>query len=103
MDYAEVTDLYEAAYLIIQGNRIEGVQCIPFSESLGVSFSMAGEDLYQNQETYLSKAAVVNVHAFRSAYNQVNKFMHEAKRSYDRERRESRRESRREYRKEGRV
>ncbi|ULQ59100.1 hypothetical protein K7I13_11425 [Brucepastera parasyntrophica] len=90
MEYAEVSDLYEAAYLITQGGRIEEVQCITLSESLGCTFTVSCADIIQHQNNFLNRSAVVNLHAFRSAYNQVNRFMHEAKKSYDRERRRNR-------------
>lgn len=90
MEYAEVTDLYEAAYLVTQGSRVEEVSCIPLSESLSCSITLSGEDLEGKQGAFQLRQAVVNLHAFRTAYNQVNKYVHEAKKNYDRERRRNR-------------
>jgi hypothetical protein len=87
MEKAEVTDLYEAAYLVVQGGRIEGVKCIPLSSSLGCAFTFSGDALSLERERYRSKEAAVNLYAFRGAYTQVNGYMHEAKKAYERERR----------------
>jgi hypothetical protein len=87
MERAEVTDLYEAAYLVVQGGRIEGVDCIPLSSSLGCRFTFSGDGLSLERERYRSKEAAVNLYAFRGAYTQVNGYMHEAKKAYERERR----------------
>ena len=91
MQSVEVTDLYEAAYLILSGCTIEEVSCIPVSESLSCRLSFSGPGLEAAQETFYAKKAVVNLHAFRSAYGQVNTYVHQAKKSFDRERRIARR------------
>jgi hypothetical protein len=87
MQRAEATDLYEAAYLVVQGGRIEGVQCIPLSSSLGCTFTISGEGITAEQEEYQQKRAEVNLYAFRLAYTQVNGLMREAKKAWERERR----------------
>jgi hypothetical protein len=92
MKSVEVTDLYEAAYLLVQGGRIEGVQCIPLSSSLGCTFTIRGEGLEAEQDRYRRKEAAANLYAFRGAYTQVNGFMHEAKKAFERERRQLRRD-----------
>ena len=86
MERVEVTDLYEAAYLVTEGGRIEGVQCIPLSQSLGCCLTVAGEGLSQRRETFQLKQAAVNLYTFRNAYTQVNGLVHEAKKAWDRER-----------------
>jgi hypothetical protein len=91
MKRVEVTDLYEAAYLVVQGGRIEGVQCIPLSSSLGCTFTIGGEGLEAEQERYRRKEAAVNLYTFRGAYTQVNGYMHEAKKAFERERRQIKR------------
>ena len=85
MERVDVTDLYEAAYLVTEGGRIEGVQCIPLSQSIGCCISVAGEGLTRKRETFQLKQAVVNLFAFRNAYTQVNGLVHEAKKAWDRE------------------
>jgi hypothetical protein len=87
MESVEVTDLYEAAYLVVRGGRIEGVQCIPLSLSLGCAFTIRGEGMEKEQGKFQRKAAEANLYAFRSAYGQVNALMREAKKAYERERR----------------
>jgi hypothetical protein len=87
MECAELTDLYEAAYLVTEGCRIEGVQCIPLSRSLGCCITVSGEDVGRKREAFQEKRAAVNVYAFRNAYTRVNGLVHEAKKAWDRERR----------------
>lgn len=87
----EVTDLYEAAFLICNGCKVEAVECVPLSGSLACRFKVSGENLAELEETFYKRSAVVNLYSFRSAYGQVNSFMHEAKKRYDRQLRELRR------------
>ena len=90
MQTADVTDLYEAAFLILSGCTILEVSCIPVSESLSCTMLFSGISLTQAQDEFLSKKACVNLHAFRQAYGQVNSYVHQAKKSFDRERRMAR-------------
>ena len=92
MHTADVTDLYEAAYLILAGCTLEEVSCIPVSESLSCTMTFSGPALAKAQDEFFARKAVVNLHAFRGAYNQVNGYVHQAKKSFDRERRLARRE-----------
>jgi len=92
MQSADVTDLYEAAYLILSGCTLEEVTCIPVSESLSCRMIFSGSNLERAQDEFVAKKAVANLHAFRSAYGQVNSYVHQAKKSFDRERRLARRE-----------
>ena len=87
MDTADVNDLYEAAYLILSGCTLEEVTCIPVSESLSCRMIFSGSNLEKAQDEFAAKKAVVNLHAFRSAYSQVNTYVHQAKKSFARERR----------------
>ena len=86
-DVVEVMDLYLACYYVLRGCTIERVTCIPTGKSLSCSFIVKGNfDLvHEIQEEYFEKKATVNLWAFRSAYNQVNSYIHQAKRSSDRE------------------
>ena len=92
MRTAHVTDLYEAAYLILSGCTIEEVSCIPVSESLSCRMTFSGDALSDAQDDFYAKKACVNLHAFRQAYGQVNTYVHQAKKSFDRERRMARHE-----------
>lgn len=91
MSEKAVTDLYEAAYLVCNGCRIEEVECIQVSGSLACRFTFSGSNLAELEEMFYKRSAVVNLYSFRSAYGQVNSFLHEAKKRYDREIRELRR------------
>jgi len=80
-----VTDLYEAAYLVLNGCAVAEVECIPLANVLGCRLSFAScEDLDYFQEQFQSRDASVNLYKFRSAYNQVNGYVHQAKKNYDR-------------------
>ena len=91
MERVDVTDLYEAAYLVCEGCQVEGVRCIPLSKSLGCCVTVAGEGLSSKRETFQLKQAAVNLFVFRNAYTQVNGLVHEAKKAWDRERSRERR------------
>jgi hypothetical protein len=88
MECAEVTDLYEAAYLVTEGCQVEGVRCIPLSSSVGCCLTLSGHNLSARRETFHRKEAVANLSSFRNAYTQVNGLMHEAKKAFQRERRQ---------------
>jgi hypothetical protein len=90
MPTKEVTDLYEAAFLICNGCKIVSVECVSMSGSLACQFLMSGEKLTELEESFFTRSAAVNLYSFRSAYGQVNSFMHEAKKRYDRQLRELR-------------
>ena len=91
MPSADVTDLYEAAYLILSGCKVEEVTCIPVSESLSCRLVFSGSGLAAAQRVFTARQAVVNLDDFRRAYGQVNGYVHQAKKSFDRERRIARR------------
>ncbi len=91
MQLKHVTDLYEAAYLVTEGYRIEEVECIPVVKTLACRISFRDEgEIGKAQSVFYSKAACVNLHAFRQAYNQVNGFVHTAKKSYEKSKSEAR-------------
>jgi len=91
METIEVTDLYEAAYLITEGGRVEGVRCIPLSStSVGCCVTIAAPALTLKRETFQRKEAIVNLCSFRNAYTQVNGLMHEAKKAWVKEQRRGR-------------
>lgn len=85
----QVTDLYEAAYLILSGCSLERVSCIPISRTLSCRFDFSGENIGELLELFRTRKAVVNLFAFRTSYSQVNSYVHEAKKSYEREMRKS--------------
>ncbi|MCL2318571.1 MAG: hypothetical protein FWC45_00680 [Treponema sp.] len=86
MEHADVTDLYEAAYLLCEDCQIEGVQCIPVSRSMVCSIRITGEGLPKKRETFNDWCAEVNLHTFRNAYTRVNGLVHEAQKAWWRER-----------------
>ena len=87
MSLKHVTDLYEAAFLVAEGFRIEEVECIPIAKALACRISFRDEgEIEKAQGIFYSKSAFVNLHVFRQAYNQVNGFVHTAKKSYEKAR-----------------
>jgi hypothetical protein len=81
---AEVTDLYEATYLFMKGQRLAGIECFPLAGSLACRILFADVDgtLGAALGEYVDKSAVVNLYAFRAAYNQLNSLVHQAKKRH---------------------
>jgi len=87
MESVEVTDLYQASWLLLSGCRLTGIQCIPTSGTLSCLMLFEGPQILELQEQYFQKKASVNLWAFRTAYNQVNSYVHQAKKSFEQTRR----------------
>jgi hypothetical protein len=83
MERVGVTDLYQACWLLLNGCELEGIECIPTGGVLSCRLSFAGERIEELQEEYFQKRSRVNLWAFRTAYNQINSYIHQAKKSYD--------------------
>ena len=84
METIGVTDLYEAAFLLLNKCHFTGVECIPMTGTLGCSLGFANdEDIAYFQEQFQRREATVNLYAFRQAYNTVNGYVHRAKKSYE--------------------
>jgi hypothetical protein len=86
MQTMTVTDLYEAAYLTMAEYELVEVKCVPVSSALVCRFTFRGKDLGECIEMLRTRNAVANIFYFRNAYSQVTTLMHEAKKSYDRDR-----------------
>ena len=84
MDSVSVTDLYQASFLLMNGCELTGVECIPMTGSLACRMTFAGPGVALLIDAWFDKSASANLWAFRSAYNQVNSYVHQAKKSYDR-------------------
>lgn len=82
MANAPVTDLYQASYLLLSGCELTGIECIPTAGSVSCGLSFRGEGIEELLAAWWAREAVVNLWAFRSAYNQVNSYVHQAKKSY---------------------
>jgi hypothetical protein len=87
MDRVGVTDLYQASYLLINGCELTGIECIPMPGSLVCHLTFSGSRIIELQQEYFDKRARVNLWTFRSAYNQINSYIHQAKKSYEMARR----------------
>ncbi len=78
-----VTDLYQASYLLMNGCELSGVECVPTGGSLSCRMSFRGPRLEECLDAWFEKAAVANLWAFRTAYTQVNSYVHQAKKHYE--------------------
>jgi hypothetical protein len=87
----DVTDLYHACYLLVNGCKLIGVECLPLAGTVGCRLSMSGRDVGKLCAEYYEQRATVNLYAFRQAYNQINSYIHQAKKSYDKARRDEKR------------
>jgi len=86
IDQVEVMDLYLASYYVLRGCELAEVKCIPTAKTVSCSIVLKGgfELVHEVQGEYFEKRANVNLWDFRSAYNQVNSSVHQAKKSYER-------------------
>lgn len=85
VDEVEVMDLYLASYYVLRGCELAAVKCIPTAKSISCSIVVRGglALVHEVQGEYFEKRASVNLWDFRSAYNQVNSSVHQAKKSYE--------------------
>ena len=84
-----VTDLYLASYLLMSGCPLAKVECIPTGSALSCSLFFSHQRVPDLEDAFFEQRAVVNLTQFRTAYNQVNGLVHQAKKSYEREQRRS--------------
>jgi hypothetical protein len=86
-DEVEVTDLYLASYYVLKGCTVAKVSCIPTGKDYRCSIVIQGprDVVGEVQAEFFQNRATVNLLAFRDAYNQVNGFIRQAKKSYERE------------------
>jgi hypothetical protein len=86
-DEVEVTDLYLASYYVLNGCTVAKVICIQAGKDYRCSLVMKGdcEVIHEVQAEFFQNRAMVNLMAFRDAYNQVNGFVRQAKKSYEKE------------------
>jgi len=89
-DEVEVTDLYLASYYVLKGCTVAKVSCIPTGKDYRCSIMIKGpwDVVSEVQAEFFHNRATVNFLAFRDAYNQVNGFIRQAKKSYEASRRE---------------
>jgi hypothetical protein len=87
MDSVSVTDLYQASFLLLNGCTLTSVECIPMTGSIACRMTFAGSGVASLVDAWFDKSASANLWAFRAAYNQVNSYVHQAKKGYDRSRR----------------
>jgi len=83
METVQITDLYQASYLLLSGCELTGIECIPTGGAVSCRMSFQGQSLAELTQSWWDKEAIVNLWAFRSAYSQINSYVHQAKKSYD--------------------
>ena len=82
MNSVEIADLYQAGYLLMNGCKLEGITCTHGTGGLECRMSFSGDSLQALVMHWFEKKAVVNLWAFRGAYNQINNSVHQAKRDF---------------------
>ena len=83
METAQITDLYQASYFLLSGCELVGIECIPTGGAVSCVLSFRGAEVEELTRSWWERRATVNLWAFRSAYSQVNGYVHQAKKSYD--------------------
>ena len=83
MESVSVTDMYQASFLLLGGCELTAVQCFPMTGSIACRMTFSGSRLSELMDEWFAKTANANLWAFRTAYNQVNSYVHQAKRNYD--------------------
>ncbi len=74
------TDLYEAAFYLIEGFKLEKVEIVSQNRKEMGKFILSGEGIQKAQVVYLNGEAAVNVMVFRRTYNQLTTLVGQAKR-----------------------
>src|SRR6266542_3440137 len=83
METAELTDLYQASYYLLNGCEILGVACIPAGMGTSCRIAVQGANLTALAQDWFDRKAVVNLWAFRNAYTEIHTHVQQTKRSYD--------------------
>ena len=91
MEQTTVTDMYQATWFLINGCELKSVECIPLGGQLACRLTFAGDKLEILQEKYFTREAACNLFSFRQGYNQINSFVHQAKKSFNQKQRELKR------------
>jgi hypothetical protein len=84
METAQVTDLYQASYLLLSGCELTAIECIPTGGAISCRMSFQGERLPELLDDWFARRAAANLYSFRTAYGQINTWVHQAKKSHDR-------------------
>ena len=92
-EYIKTADLYESAYYLLNGARIDAIEGLPVNKDFACQITLKGEDLLSKQGLYLQGNAEVNLFQFRRAYSQVLSCLSEAKRSIKKQLSEEKRQS----------
>ena len=74
------TDLYEAAFYLMEGFKLEKVEIVNQNRKEMGKFILSGEGIQKAQVIYLNGEAAVNVMDFRRTYNQLTTQVGHAKR-----------------------
>jgi hypothetical protein len=83
METAELTDLYQASYYLMNGCDILGVEVIPAGMGTSCRITVQG-NLSKLSQGWFDHSAVVNLWAFRNAYTEIYSHVQQAKRSFER-------------------
>ena len=74
------TDLYEAAFYLIEGFKLETVEIVNQNRKEMGRFTLSGDEIQKKQVVYFNGEASVNIMDFRRTYNQLTTLVGQAKR-----------------------
>ena len=80
VDLINTTDLYETAFYLIEGFKLEKVEIVSQGRKELGKFTLSGEGIQKAQVVYFNGDAKVGVMDFRRTYNQLTTLVGQAKR-----------------------
>jgi hypothetical protein len=78
-------DVWESAFFLSQGAKIESIDCLALNGGLSCRVSFGSENLTELQKSYFSGAGYVEIFALRRAYSQIQSYIAEAKTKHKKE------------------
>jgi hypothetical protein len=69
---ATTQDLYESAYLLTRGARIDSVESFYENGRLVCRFTFIGDEIQKAQQAYYNGQAEVNLWEFRRCFSRIN-------------------------------
>lgn len=79
------TDLYEAAYYLLNGGGLSSIEGIKINGRISCQLRFSGEIISQLQIEYFHGRATVNLFTFRRAFGHVNALVHTTRKKVKKE------------------
>ena len=83
MTQVTTTDLYEAVYYTLNGCQLVAIEGVPSNKEIKCQLIFEGDFIEKLQVSYLHGSALVNLMKFRRAYNQVSRWVLNARRKFE--------------------